>query len=87
MAYRLIRFGPNEDVVLDKECDAPNQLGDNEIWAQETGGTAWLLASEGWYVLRSAVHKEKDGWTTWISRPLSTPLPKYIQMLALTGAI
>lgn len=86
MAYRLIRFGPNEDVVLDKQCDAPNQLGDNEIWAQETGGTAWLLASEGWYILRS-MEEKVGGWCTWIAKPKDRPFPKYIQMLTLTGAI
>lgn len=87
MAYRLIRFGQNKEVVLDQMVEAPNSVGDNELWAQETGGTAWLLAGkQGWYMLRTKEMKAAY-WTTWIMKPDSVPLPKYIQMLELTGAL
>ena len=86
MKYRLIRFSKTNEVVLDVQCQAPNQFGDNELFAQTTGGTAVLYdySVKRWFELNPS---ESKRFTTWWEYPKGKELPGYVKMIQLVGKV
>lgn len=90
MKYRLIRFS-NGEVVLDKQCIAPNQFGCNRRFGEEPGNTAVLIeyrqsGNTHYYTLNGA---KGEGAPTWVDIGEATTLEryKYVAMLKLNGAL
>jgi hypothetical protein len=86
MRYRLIRFSKTNEVVLDVQCQAPNQFGDNELFIQETGGSAVLYdySEKQWYEPNQDTSKR---FTTWWRYPQGKELPGYVKMIQLIGKV